>query len=124
MSLKLRLILSIGISFALALLLGGALATWRAKQSVQTEMQAALKGGADIVDDVSRARPSDLERIVRSFNGLRHLRATLTDGGGKVVAASTPALPADEAPSWFERPIAPPNASLRLSARRCRTDGS
>jgi two-component system sensor histidine kinase UhpB len=116
MSLKLRLVLSIAIGFVLALLSGGSLAMWQARQSVRTEMRAALEAGADIAADESTARPSDLERMVRSLNGLRHLRATLKDGSGRTVAAAVPAQSANQAPPWFERPIAPAPSLLRLTA--------
>ncbi len=115
MSLKFRLFLSIGIGFALALLLGGALAILRAKQSVQTEMAAALQGGADIVADTPKARLSDLEHIVRGFDGVRHLQVTLRNPARQIVTVSRPAHSVHEAPWWFASPIAPPVSSLRIS---------
>jgi two-component system sensor histidine kinase UhpB len=115
MSLKLRLVLSIAISFALALLLGGALATLRAQRSVQTEMQAALQSGADVVADLSKIGPSDLEHVVHRFNGMRHLRATLKNESGQIVVATEPARPSGEAPRWFEYWIAPLPSSLPIA---------
>src|SRR5262249_34968235 len=91
------------------------LATLRAKQSVQTEMQAALRGGADIVADAPKASPSDLEHIVRSFDGARHLRVTLQNPSGKIVARSTLSDSSRGAPDWFSNPIAPVTSSLRIA---------
>ncbi|HTT98849.1 MAG TPA: histidine kinase [Rhizomicrobium sp.] len=115
MSLKLRLTVSIAISFLLALLLGGGLAVLRAKQSVQTEMQAALQSGADIVADAPKSTPSDLANIVRSFDGVRHLRVTLRNPAGQVVARSRLAGPPRAAPDWFAASIAPVSASARIA---------
>ena len=58
MSLRLRLILSIGVALLASLALGGALTFWHAAHQVQTEMQAAMAVGAHVaqnaIDDTKR----------------------------------------------------------------------
>ena len=49
MTLRLRLILSIGFGLIASIAFGGAVAWWEAARQVQTEMRAAIAGAGQIV---------------------------------------------------------------------------
>ncbi|HEY4041692.1 MAG TPA: histidine kinase, partial [Rhodopila sp.] len=113
MSLRLRLIASIVFVLLVSLCVGGAVAGWHAVRSVRTEMQAALAVGAQTlrneIDGLPRARnPEDeLERLVRAFDGDRHVRAILRDPAAGLRVASTLPRLAPDVPPWFVALLAP-----------------
>ncbi len=122
MSLQQRLIMSIGLALLATVTFGSALAFWHAARQVQTEVQAAMAVGEHIVKNAIDEAKKDEglrnpERLIAEFNGNRHLRATLIDGTGQVLLASTPE-PADEVPRWFKHYLGgvPEQVKLRLPA--------
>ena len=94
MPLRVRLIVLIGLVLLISLACGSALVGWRAANSVRTELRAALDVGMKTirngidglvgVDD----RVGELRHLVATFNGNRHVRATLLDGQDQPVTAS------------------------------------
>ena len=105
MSLRFRLVASIAAVLVLALFLGGMLLFWRATNSVEVELRAALGGAKGAVHQTllqhgGNAAPADLAALVASFNGQRHMRTMLFDGR-RLLARSQPASPAFAAPGWF-----------------------
>ena len=120
MSLRLRLMASIVFVLLVSLCIGGLAAGWHAVRSVRTEMQAALAVGAQTlrngIDDLPDAGdPGDeLGRLVRTFDGDRHVRAVLRDAtGGLRMASTLPAL-GPKVPAWFVALLAPSLAPVRL----------
>jgi two-component system, NarL family, sensor histidine kinase UhpB len=119
MSLRLRLMASIVCVLFVSLLIGGLAAGWHAVRSVRTEMQAALAVGAQTLrnglDDLPNASdPGDeLSRLVHAFDGDRHVRATLRDAVGFLVASTPPALK-PKVPEWFVALLAPSLAPIHL----------
>ena len=113
MSLRTRLIASIMLVLFVSLGIGGLSAGWTAARSVRTEMQAALAVGEQAVrhglDDLPGSPDplADLGRLVRAFDGDRHLRATLIDAAGRIVVASMLPRPAQRVPGWFVRLVVP-----------------
>jgi two-component system, NarL family, sensor histidine kinase UhpB len=111
-SLRLRLIVSIGLVLILILAFGSVLLYWHAKHEVEVELHASLDVGAhtihNAVDDVEEAaRPlRHLELLVADFDGDRHLRASLVGPDNRIIYRSTPQPPADPAPDWFNRLLA------------------
>lgn len=111
MSLRIRLVLWLGCVLAVTLGLGCALAGWHAIASVRAEMQAALATGrqtvanniAEIAGSPEEAR--ELRRLVATFNGNRHVRATFT--AGQKTTVSVLQVPARPVPRWFRRLIGP-----------------
>ncbi len=105
-SLRLRLIGLVALVFAASLALGGTAACLNASRSVEAEMRSALAVGQQIIvlgiADLDRSGDParDLERLVASFRGNRHLRVSLA-GDERAVAAP----PVAGAPRWFERLI-------------------
>ena len=97
MSLRVRLIASIIIVLFVSLCVGAAMVGWHAVKSVRAEMQAALAIGAQtarngIADAMpARDRNGELERLVHTLDGDRHIRAILRDTAERVRVASMPA---------------------------------
>jgi two-component system sensor histidine kinase UhpB len=111
MSLRFRLSSLVCAVLVLSLALGGLVAYGNAVRSVRTEMRAALLVGRQTVETgIERLRGSaepsrDLDQLIASFAGNRHLRVWL--GGAKpVVAAPAAEHPRwGRVPGWFERLI-------------------
>jgi two-component system sensor histidine kinase UhpB len=110
MGMRLRLIISMGLALLATLGLGAALTFWHAAYKVQTEVQAAIAVGAQVaqsaVDDSVQPganRRQRVERLVKEFDGDRHLRAFLTDRDDQIVLASNPDPPKEAVPAWFNR---------------------
>lgn len=84
MSLRFRLISLVCVVLLISLSLGGAIAYSNACRSVRTEMRAALLVGRQTieaaVDRLQTAREPlrDLDDLVASFKGNRHLRIRLS----------------------------------------------
>jgi two-component system sensor histidine kinase UhpB len=90
-----------------SLLAGATLTYEHAASKVRTEMNAALSVGRRVAQNAvdNSADQTDperrLARIVGVFNGDRHLRAVLTDGG-RILLQSTLQPPQDPAPAVFD----------------------
>jgi two-component system sensor histidine kinase UhpB len=110
MSMRLRLIVSIGLALLATLAFGAALTFWHAGYKVQTEVQAAIAVGARVaqnaVDDSEQQgenRRQRVERLIAEFDDDRHLRAFLVDRDNQTLLASSPDVPEEPAPAWFHR---------------------
>jgi two-component system sensor histidine kinase UhpB len=122
MSLRVRLVLWLGCVLAVTLAMGCALAGWHAGASVQAEMQAALAAGRQSVTNgiaESSGTSNELQHLVATFDGNRHVRAVLRDGAGAVTAASSVQPPAHPVPVWFHRLIGsrPPPVVVTVPGR-------
>jgi two-component system sensor histidine kinase UhpB len=121
MSLRTRLIVGIGLVLLTSLILGSALVCYQAARKVNTEMDAAIHVGERTVRNVleeAQATPDPLHglsMLVGSLDGDRHLRATLLDAKGAVLARSRPLSPADAVPAWFYNLLAYTPQVRRLS---------
>ncbi len=107
MSLRLHLVLSMLAALAVSLVLGGAFAVWHASLSVELELQAAIEVGDHAIRNAldhlaASAEPAaELDRLIRTFDGDRHVLVVLIDGDGRPIDASSPMLPRDVVPDWF-----------------------
>jgi two-component system, NarL family, sensor histidine kinase UhpB len=107
MPLRVRLIALIGSVLLASLACGSVLVAWRAAHSVRTELRAALDVGTksirngldELVAQDDRARA--VRHLVATFNGNRHVRATLLDAQDGPLAVSRLLVPTDPAPGWF-----------------------
>ena len=121
MSLRLRVVAAIAALLLTGSVVGVALAGWQANKVLQEELDAALAGGRLTVAGVFQSLPRsddparDLVRLVASFDGARHVRASLVNAGGQVVASSHP-LPVRPAPAWFADLFQPDVGPVQLSA--------
>jgi two-component system, NarL family, sensor histidine kinase UhpB len=111
MSLRLRLISLVVIVLAVSLVFGGAIACFSASRSVRTEMLSALVVAQQTIENAidglqtSRDPQRELENLVTSFKGNRHLRVFLS---GDTRALASPAVeesPFGRIPKWFVRLI-------------------
>jgi two-component system sensor histidine kinase UhpB len=113
MSLRVRLVLWLGCVLAVTLAMGCGLAGWHAGASVQAEMQAALAAGQHSVANgvaelsASSEASNELQHLVATFDGNRHVKASLRDVTGTLVLASSPQPPVHPVPGWFRRLIGP-----------------
>jgi len=121
MSLRFRLVSLIALIVCASLALGSALAWRHATRSVRTEMRSALAVGEH---KVSNALPYlggnsdallELSQLIRTFDGDRHLRATLTNPGGEIVTTSALERPARPVPKWFAALLGGNDLTSRLA---------
>jgi two-component system, NarL family, sensor histidine kinase UhpB len=107
MSLQIRLIGLIALILLLSLLLGGRVAGLSASRSVQTEMRSALAVGRQTVAAaVGNLKPGDhvqreVEQIVLSFQGNRHLRVSMTADPSARAEPSIERPVLDSVPAWL-----------------------
>ncbi len=111
MSLRFRLIGMVCVALLVSLALGGATAWINASRSVRTEMRAALLVGRQTIENAierlqnSRDPSRDLDDLVASFEGNRHLRVRLI-GEAQAIAAPIVERPSfGPLPRWFIRLI-------------------
>jgi two-component system sensor histidine kinase UhpB len=111
MSLRFRLIGLVCGALVVSLLLGCVTAWVNASRSVRTEMRSALLVGRQTVESaIERLRqapdPSrDLDDLVSSFKGNRHLRVRLVGEAEAVAAPVVERPPFGAVPGWFVRVI-------------------
>jgi len=112
LSLRLRLIALVTAALATSLALGGAVTLINASRSVRNEMRSALLVGRQSIDNVVRqldASPDplrDLDDLVASFKGNRHLRVSLDRLGATTeVQPANDKSPLGQVPKWFVRLI-------------------
>ncbi len=119
MSLRIRLILLVTLALALSLTLGGTLAWLNARHSVATELNSALTVARQTIGSgIASANGSpdwrrDIDRLVASFAGNRHLRVSLT-GDAIVARPSVESPPVGSVPHWFERAIGVKSEAARI----------
>jgi two-component system, NarL family, sensor histidine kinase UhpB len=120
MPLRVRLIALVGLVLLLCLGGGSVLVGWHAASSVRTELRAALDVGANTIhngfDDLAGSgdRAKELRHLVATFNGNRHVRATLLDAEGRPAATSRLLAPSQRVPDWVLRLIADAPTAVRL----------
>jgi two-component system sensor histidine kinase UhpB len=120
MSLRVRIVIAIALLFLTGSAVGLALAGWQADKVLREELVAAMAGGrltvAGAVQSLPRSEDpaGDLARLVASFDGARHLRASLSGAAGDTLAVSHP-LPVQPAPAWFAGLFHPDVAAERIA---------
>ena len=118
MSLRQRVLLAIAAALFASFVAGAWVTAWQAGRLVRAELVAALETGrhsvADTLQDLASPPPEDaLLRLASSFDGSRHVRAEIFEGGQRI-AASQPASVVVTAPAWFVRLVSPRLAPLEL----------
>jgi two-component system sensor histidine kinase UhpB len=110
-SLRLRLVISIGLALLASLAFGGTIALWEAGRQVETEMRSAIVVAERIaqaaIADLSRGENQyqQLEHLIRQFDDDRHVQAMVVDRKNEVVLASRLASPSAQVPDWFRRSL-------------------
>jgi two-component system sensor histidine kinase UhpB len=104
----------------LALVLSGLLTYWQAATKVETEVGAALSIAEKTVRKVVQEIAHDddprlqLVRLIRVFDGNRHVKATFVEPEPIGARISSFVAPADELPEWFYNLIARPPEVIRI----------
>jgi two-component system sensor histidine kinase UhpB len=82
-------------------------------------MAGARQTVASSFEDLARSdHPGrDLRQLVATFDGNRHVRATLIGSDGRISAQSTVTPPRAPAPGWFERLLGRAPAPVRIDVR-------
>lgn len=120
MPLRVRLIALIGSVLLVSLACGSVLVGWHAARSVRTELRAALDVGTKTIrngiDELVGAddRASELRHLVATFNGNRHVRATLLDVRDQPIAVSHLFVPKEPGPDWFRYLIGGKRDAVRI----------
>ncbi|MBV8536742.1 MAG: HAMP domain-containing protein [Alphaproteobacteria bacterium] len=121
MSLQIRLIGLIALILLLSLVLGGTVACVSASHSVQTEMRSALAVGSQTIAaavgslEPSDHVPRDLEQIVLSFKGNRHLRVSMTTNTATRAEPAIEQPVLDSVPPWLVRLIGGPPQTEQIA---------
>jgi two-component system, NarL family, sensor histidine kinase UhpB len=121
MSLRGQFFLSVIVALLLGLSALGVIACWHARRSVENEMRMALEASDRIVDNAllslpERDRRAYLARLVDSFDGNRHVRVSLMEGGRPVAVSRL--APPEEVPGWFTTLLEiPPEQRLDYAPR-------
>ena len=125
-----RVILAACTALAASLAVGAFALVWDARRSVDSELASAMasavhavRGGVEDANAPGSAGVV-LPRLVKVFDGSRHVRAVLRDGAGATSVISRPYMPSDPPPGWFVALIdprapaqvlgAPAGATIRL----------
>lgn len=120
-SLSAAIIRNISIVLILTLVLTGVLTYWHAATKVETEVDAALAVAERTVRKLVNEFAHDedprlqLVRLVRVFDGNRHVRATLVEPEPVGARISSFAAPAEELPEWFYNLIAQEPKVVRVA---------
>ena len=120
LSLRLGLILSIAAILLSTLAISAGLTYWHAVHKVDVEMQSTLAAVQRTIrvalQDIqgSPSEPSQVKRLVRTFDESRHARVELKDKDGQTLLSSTPAPVQTGMPDWFFTLLAPREQSGRV----------
>jgi two-component system sensor histidine kinase UhpB len=115
-----RVMLAACAALAFSLAVGAGALLWDARRSVDAELASAMASAAQAVrtglQDAGPSEPSAtiLTRLVRVYDGNRHVRAILLDGRGHAVLASHPFMPSHPPPAWFIGLVDPHAPAERL----------
>lgn len=119
-TLSATIIRNISIVLALSLVLSGLLTYWQAATKVETEVGAALsiaeKTVRKIIQEIAHDDDPRLQlvRLVRVFDGNRHVRATFVEPEPIGARISSFVAPPEELPEWFYNLIARPPEVIRI----------
>src|SRR5690349_9286539 len=119
-SLSATIIRNISIVLALSLVLSGIITYLQAANKVETEVGTALnlaeKTVRKVVQEIAHDEDPRLQlvRLVRVFDGNRHVRATFVEPEPIGARISSFVAPAEELPEWFYSLIARPPEVIRI----------
>ena len=118
MSLRARVVALIGLVLLIAMLMGALVAGYQVRQALGAELAAGLGGARQTVETAFEDLPHsdhaarDLRQLVATFNGNRHVRATLLDARGRPAWTSRFNASGDPAPRWFQRLLGTPPRAI------------
>ena len=119
MSLRGRVLVAIALVLCITAVIGAGLAAVRAHAALRSELSVAMQGAARSIRGAlqppTAAAHVDLQRLVHSYDGDRHLMAQLVGPSGRSELASMPFRPAHAAPGWFSALVDPRLPALTLA---------
>ncbi|WP_343616215.1 HAMP domain-containing sensor histidine kinase [Novosphingobium sp.] len=126
MPLRLRIILVIGLVLLLAMTLGTLVAGYEVRRALSAELSAGMSGAHQTAVGAFEDLPQsdhparDLRELVSTFDGNRHIRATLLGADGKVFAFSSTRQADTPPPGWFRAllKVTPSGMALPLPPTR------
>jgi two-component system sensor histidine kinase UhpB len=113
MSLRLRVVALIATVMFVSMLMGVLVAGYQVRQALSAELTAGLDGARQTVESAFEDLPKsdhpgrDLHQLVATFNGNRHVRATLLAADGRPVWTSRTEASGQPAPVWFQKLLGP-----------------
>lgn len=119
-TLSATIIRNISIVLAMSLALSGLLTYWQAATKVETEIDAAMaiaeKTVRKVIQEVAHDDDPRLQlvRLVRVFDGNRHVKATFVEPEPIGARISSFVAPVEELPVWFYNLIARPPEVIRI----------
>ncbi|HZZ68166.1 MAG TPA: histidine kinase [Phenylobacterium sp.] len=121
MSLRARVVALIAGVLLISLLLGAAAAGYQAREALSAELAAGLGGAQQTVNSAFEDLPNsdhparDLRQLVATFDGNRHVRASLMIPGGRAALTSHTRSAGAPAPPWFGRLLGPSPAARQIA---------
>lgn len=121
MSLRARVVALIGLVLLLATVVGALVVGSQSRLALHAELASGLAGGratvGNALEDLSHSdHPDrDISQLADSFNGNRHVRATLFDAAGRPVRVSQTEEVDRFAPTWFQRLLGPTPPPLSVA---------
>jgi two-component system sensor histidine kinase UhpB len=121
MSLRARVVALIAGVLLISLLLGAAAAGYQARKALSAELAAGLGGAQQTVDSAFEDLPNsdhparDLRQLVATFDGNRHVRASLMTLTGRAALTSHTRSAGAPAPPWFGRLLGPSPAARQIA---------
>jgi two-component system, NarL family, sensor histidine kinase UhpB len=124
MSLRTRVVTLIAGILLVSILLGALVAGYEARHALSAELAAAMSGAEQTVSSALEDLPQsdhpgrDLRQLVATFDGNRHVRASLmtTDGSAARVSHTKPID--RPAPAWFGRLLGSPPQPVAIALPR------
>lgn len=113
MSLRVRVIALVGLMLLISVSVYASISWSAARRDLAVELAAAKIGGLQTAqsafEDLPRSvhKQRDVRQLIATFNGNRHLRASVEDRFGKVLMTSYAAMPRQMAPRWFAASLRP-----------------
>lgn len=129
MSLRGRVIILISLVLLSSLAAGLGLAGYEARRAIREELNAAMRGGAQTIasafEDLPRSdhQPRDLRQLVATFDGNRHVQASLLGPDGRVLLQSQMTRPARTPPDAFLRLLDTQRAAVTIPVPASVTTG-
>jgi two-component system sensor histidine kinase UhpB len=113
MSLRARVVALIAMVLLISMLMGTLVAGYETRKDLSAELNAGMDGArqtlASALEDLPNSdHPArDLRQLIATFDGNRHVRATLEETTGRVGWQSHTIYPAKSAPTWFRDLLGP-----------------